>query len=150
ERQRIPPDLVTKDIWEQRLDDIEAFERYLARQGTTVLKFFLNVSRKEQKARFMDRLDRPEKNWKFSTADVTERGYWDKYMEAYEDAIRRTATRAAPWYVVPADNKWFTRLVVAAVVVDALGRLDLSYPEVGEAGKKELAMARRALMHERG
>jgi len=150
ERQRIPPDLVTKDIWEQRLDDIEAFERYLARQGTTVLKFFLNVSRKEQKARFMERLDQPEKNWKFSTADVTERGYWDKYMEAYEDAIRRTASREAPWYVVPADNKWFTRLVVAAVVVDALGRLDLSYPEVGEAGKKELAMARRALMRERG
>ena len=150
ERQRIPRGLVTKDIWEERLEDIAAFERYLSRQGTTVLKFFLNVSRKEQKARFMERLDLPEKNWKFSAADVTERGYWDKYMEAYEDAIRRTASREAPWYVVPADNKWFTRLVVAAVVVDALGRLDLSYPEVGEAGKKELARARRALMREGG
>ena len=150
ERQRIPEGLVTKDIWEERLKDIAAFEQYLSRQGTTVLKFFLNVSRKEQKARFMERLDLPEKNWKFSAADVTERGYWDKYMEAYEDAIRRTASREAPWYVVPADNKWFTRLVVAAVVVDALGRLDLSYPEVGEAGKKELARARRALMREGG
>ncbi len=150
ERQRIPPDLVTRDIWKQRLEDIAGFERYLARQGTTVLKFFLNLSRKEQKARFLERLDRPEKNWKFSSADVSERKHWDGYMEAYEDAIRRTAGRDAPWYVVPADNKWFTRLVVVAAVVDALRRLDLSYPEVGEARKKELVRARRALMGERG
>ncbi|MBE0568807.1 MAG: polyphosphate kinase 2 family protein [Deltaproteobacteria bacterium] len=148
ERQRIPPKRVTRDIWEQRLEDIAGFERYLARQGTVVLKFFLNVSRGEQKARFLERLDRPEKHWKFSEADISERRHWDEYMKAYEDAIRRTACEESPWYVVPADHKWFTRLVVAAAVVDALRRLDLSYPEVGEARKKELAQARTTLMGE--
>jgi PPK2 family polyphosphate:nucleotide phosphotransferase len=148
-RQRMPPALVTKGIWKERLDDIAGFERYLARQGTTVLKFFLHVSIKEQKRRFLQRLEQPEKNWKFSPADIGERRYWDDYMAAYEDAIRRTASRDAPWYVVPADNKWFTRLVVAAAIVDALWKLGLEYPGVDEARGKEIAAARRSLMREK-
>ena len=148
-RQRMPPALVTKGIWKERLDDIAGFERYLARQGTTVLKFFLQVSRKEQKRRFLERLEQPEKNWKFSPADIGERKYWDAYMAAYEDAIRRTASREAPWYVVPADNKWYTRLVVAAAIVDALWKLDLAYPGIDEARRKEIAAARRSLMREK-
>ena len=148
-RQRMPPALVTRDIWKERLDDIAGFERYLARQGTTVLKFFLHVSRKEQKRRFLQRLEQPEKNWKFSPADIGERRYWDDYMAAYEDAIRRTASREAPWYVVPADNKWYTRLVVAAAIVEALWKLDLAYPGVDEARRKEIAAARRSLMREK-
>jgi PPK2 family polyphosphate:nucleotide phosphotransferase len=148
-RQRMPPALVTKGIWKERLDDIAGFERYLARQGTTVLKFFLQVSRKEQKRRFLERLEQPEKNWKFSPADIGERRYWDDYMAAYEDAIRRTASREAPWYVVPADNKWYTRLVVAAAIVDALWKLDLAYPGIDEARRKEIAAARRSLMREK-
>ncbi len=148
-RQRLPPSLVTKGIWKERLDDIAGFERYLARQGTTVLKFFLHVSRKEQKRRFLQRLEQPEKNWKFSPADIGERKYWDDYMAAYEDAIRRTASREAPWYVVPADNKWYTRLVVAAAIVEALGKLDLAYPGIDEARGKEIAAARRSLMREK-
>ena len=149
-RQRLPPALVTKGIWKERLDDIAGFERYLARQGTTVLKFFLHVSRKEQKRRFLERLEQPEKNWKFSPADIGERRYWDDYMAAYEDAIRRTASREAPWYVVPADNKWYTRLVVAAAIVEALWKLDLAYPGIDEARGKEIAAARRSLMREKG
>ena len=149
-RQRLPPELVTKGIWKERLDDIAAFERYLVRQGTTVLKFFLHVSRKEQKRRFLQRLEQPEKNWKFSPADIGERRYWDGYMAAYEDAIRRTASREAPWYVVPADNKWYTRLVVAAAIVEALWKLDLAYPGIDEARGKEIAAARRSLMREKG
>jgi PPK2 family polyphosphate:nucleotide phosphotransferase len=149
ERQRMPRDLVTRSIWEERLEDIAGFERYLARQGTIVLKFFLHVSRKEQKRRFLERLEMPEKNWKFSTSDVTERGYWGKYMAAYEDAIRRTASREAPWYVIPADNKWFTRLVVAAVIAEAFWKLKLAYPQVDDAKKRELAAARKALMGEK-
>lgn len=149
ERQKLPPGLVAGGIWKRRLEDIAAFERYLARQGTTVLKFFLHVSRKEQKRRFLERLDDPEKNWKFSPADVAERGHWDDYMAAYEDAIRRTASREVPWYVVPADNKWFTRLVVAAAIAEALRKLDLAYPIVDEVRRKEFASARRALASEK-
>ncbi len=149
EGQRIPREQVTRDIWKRRLEEIAGFERYLARQGTTVLKFFLNVSRKEQKARFLERLDQPRKNWKFSPADIAERRHWDGYMAAYEDAIRRTATKEAPWYVVPADHKWFTRLVVSAAIVQALRRKDLSFPDVGAARKRELGTARRALMAEK-
>ena len=149
ERQKIPESLVTHDIWKERLEDIAAFERYLSRQGTILLKFFLHVSREEQKHRFLERLDNPEKNWKFSSADVRERAYWNEYMAAYEDAIRRTASREAPWYVVPADNKWFTRLVVAAVIVEAFWKLRLAYPRVDDAAKVELASAREALMGEK-
>ena len=148
-RQKLPPELVTRSIWKERLDDIAGFERYLARQGTTVLKFFLHVSRKEQKRRFLERLEQPEKNWKFSTADIGERAYWDDYMAAYEDAIRRTASREAPWYVVPADNKWYTRLVVAAAIVEELWKLDLAYPGINEARRKEIAASRRSLMREK-
>jgi PPK2 family polyphosphate:nucleotide phosphotransferase len=148
-RQRLPPTLITKGIWKERLDDIAGFERYLARQGTTVLKFFLHISRNEQKRRFLERLEQPEKNWKFSPADIGERKYWDDYMGAYEDAIRRTASREAPWYVVPADNKWYTRLVVAGAIVEALWNLDLAYPGIDEARGKEIAAARRSLMREK-
>ena len=128
ERQKMPESLVTRDIWKERLEDIAAFERYLSGQGTILLKFFLHVSRKEQKRRFLERLDNPKKNWKFSSADVKERAYWKEYMAAYEDAIRRTASREAPWYVVPADNKWFTRLVVAAAIVEAFWSYGLPTP----------------------
>jgi PPK2 family polyphosphate:nucleotide phosphotransferase len=148
ERQKLPPQLVDEHIWDERLDDIAAFERYLAHNGTVVLKFFLNVSRDEQKRRFLQRLDQPDKNWKFEAADVSERAHWDDYMKAYEAAIRATASRRAPWFVVPADNKWFTRLVVAAAIVDALQRLDLAYPQVDAARRKELLAARRLLMRE--
>jgi PPK2 family polyphosphate:nucleotide phosphotransferase len=148
-RQKLPPELVTKRIWDERLEDIAAFERYLARNGTVILKFFLHVSRKEQKKRFMERLDQPEKNWKFAAGDVHERRYWDDYMAAYEEAIRATAAKHAPWYVVPADNKWFTRLVVAAAIVEALEKLDLEYPKIDAATKKELAAARTALAKEK-
>jgi PPK2 family polyphosphate:nucleotide phosphotransferase len=146
ERQKIPPELVTKDIWKERFKDIRGFERYLTRNGVVIRKFFLHVSRKEQKKRFLARLDNPEKNWKFSASDLKERAFWDDYQEAYEDMIRHTATEDAPWYVVPADNKWFTRVVVAAAVVSTLGSLDLAYPRVGPEKLKELAAARRALL----
>jgi PPK2 family polyphosphate:nucleotide phosphotransferase len=146
ERQKIPPELVTKDIWKERFKDIRGFERYLTRNGVVIRKFFLHVSKKEQKKRFLARLDDPEKNWKFSASDLKERGFWDDYQDAYEDMIRHTATEDAPWYVVPADNKWFTRVVVAAAVVSTLGSLDLAYPKVGPDKLKELAAARRALL----
>jgi PPK2 family polyphosphate:nucleotide phosphotransferase len=149
ERQKMPRGLVTRVVWKERLEDIAGFERYLARQGTTVLKFFLHVSRKEQKRRFLERLEMPDKIWKFSSADVTERGYWRDYMAAYEEAIRATASQEAPWYVIPADNKWFTRLVVAAVIAEAFWKLELAYPQVDDAKKKDLAAARRALMGEK-
>ncbi len=148
-RQKLPPEVVSRRIWKERLRDIAGFEDYLTRQGTIVLKFFLHVSRKAQKKRFMERLDQPEKNWKFSPADVHERRYWGDYMAAFEDAIRATASKRAPWFVVPADNKWFTRLVVAAAVVEALEKLDLKYPEIDAAKRKELAAARAALVRER-
>ena len=147
-RQKLPRHLVTKDVWEERFEDIRSFERYLTRNGVVVRKFFLHVSRKEQKRRFLDRLDDPAKNWKFSTSDVKERASWKAYMEAYEDTIRHTASKFAPWYVVPANNKWFTRIVVAAAIIDALASLDLEYPEVDEAKLKELRAARRALVAE--
>jgi PPK2 family polyphosphate:nucleotide phosphotransferase len=148
--ERLPPSLVGKRIWRERYEDINALERYLARNGTVIRKFFLHVSRKEQKRRFLERLDEPDKNWKFSLSDVKEREHFDDYMEAYQDAIRATATPWAPWYVVPADNKWFTRLVVAAAVVDALDELDLRYPEVDERKKEDLRLARRALLGQNG
>jgi PPK2 family polyphosphate:nucleotide phosphotransferase len=146
EKQKLPPDLVTKDIWQERFQDIRSFERYLARNGVAIRKFFLHVSKPEQKRRFLERLDSPEKNWKFSASDTQERGHWDAYMAAYEDLIRNTATKDAPWYVVPADNKWFTRVVVAAAVIDALASLDVKYPVVGPEKLKELAAAKRALL----
>jgi PPK2 family polyphosphate:nucleotide phosphotransferase len=146
--QKLPPRLVGRRLWEERLEDIAAYERYLTRNGFPILKFFLNVSRKEQKRRFMDRLDQPEKHWKFSTADVRERGHWKAYMAAYEEAIRATATPQAPWYVVPADQKWFTRVVVAAAIVEALEGLDLAFPKVSDAKREELALARAQLARE--
>ena len=146
ERQKLPPELVTKNIWKERFKDIRAFERYLTRNGVVVRKFFLHVSKKEQKKRFLERLENPEKNWKFSAADVRERDFWNDYMEAYEDMIRHTATEDAPWYAVPADNKWFTRVVVAAAVVSAMDSLDLHYPKVSQAERKELLAAKRALL----
>ena len=145
EKQKLPPELVTKDIWKERFQDIRNFERYLSRNGVLIRKFFLNVSNKEQKKRFLERIEEPEKNWKFSANDAKEREHWDDYMEAYEDMIRNTATKDSPWYVVPADNKWFTRVIVAAAVIDALDSLDLKYPQVSNAKLKELAAAKRAL-----
>lgn len=147
-KQKLPVELVGKDIWKERFQDIRSFERYLARNGTVVRKFFLNVSREEQKKRFLERIENPEKNWKFSAADAQERGYWKDYMAAYEDMIRHTATKESPWYVVPADNKWFTRIVVAAAVLDAMASLDLAYPEVSDAQRVALATAKKALLSE--
>lgn len=148
EKQKLPRELVGKHVWSERYQDIRNFERYLARNGTVVRKFFLNVSRGEQKRRFMERLDEPEKNWKFSASDVKERGHWDDYMDAYEEMIRETATEYAPWYVVPANNKWYTRIVVAAAVIEALASLDLHYPKVGKDKLRELAAARKILASE--
>jgi PPK2 family polyphosphate:nucleotide phosphotransferase len=147
-RQKLPTPLLGKRLWDERLADIAYFEDYLTRQGTKILKFFLHVSRKEQKKRFLDRLDEPEKNWKFSASDAHERKFWDDYMHAFEEAIRATASKHAPWFVVPADNKWFTRLVVAAAIVDAMESLGLAYPKVDATKKKELAAARAALARE--
>ena len=147
--QKIPHALVSKKIWRERFEDIKSFERYLTRNGILVRKFFLNLSRKEQKRRFLERLDRPEKNWKFSSSAAKERALWDQYMEAYEDMIRHTATEEAPWYVVPADNKWFSRVVVAAAVIEALDSMNLKYPVVGEAKLRELRAAKRALLREK-
>jgi PPK2 family polyphosphate:nucleotide phosphotransferase len=144
--QKTPPSLVGKKIWEERFEDIRSFERHMARSGTVIRKFFLNVSRKEQKRRFLERLDEPEKNWKFSAADIRERQCWDDYQKAYEQMIANTATEHAPWYVVPADNKWFTRLVVSAVVVDTLESLHLAYPKVEDAKRKELEAAKKLLI----
>lgn len=143
--QKLPPPLVGKRIWDERLADIANFEDYLTRQGTIILKFFLNLSRKEQKNRFMERLDKPEKHWKFSASDVSERKFWPEYMHAFEETIRGTASKYAPWYVVPADNKWFSRLVVAAAIVAAVEELDLAFPKVDAKKKKELAAARAEL-----
>jgi len=148
EAQRLPAPCVSKDIWNERLADIAHFEKYLSRQGTVVLKFFLNVSRDEQKKRFLDRLDKPQKHWKFSTSDVRERGFWSDYMRAYEEAITATASKRAPWFVVPADNKWFTRLVVAAAIVEAVEELHLSYPRVSPEKTKELREMRAMLARE--
>jgi len=146
ENQKLPPELVTKDIWKDRFQDIRSFERYLVRNGIVILKFFLHVSKKEQKKRFLERVDNPAKNWKFSASDLQERQFWGQYMEAYEDMIRQTATKDAPWIVVPADNKWFTRVVVASAIIDALASLNLSYPKMGKEKLKELAAAKQALI----
>jgi PPK2 family polyphosphate:nucleotide phosphotransferase len=146
EAEQLPPSLVTKNIWEERFEDIFCFEKHMARNGTVIRKFFLHLSKKEQKRRFLARLDTPEKNWKFSPADVHERECWDDYQKAYEDMIRNTATKDAPWYVIPADNKWFTHLTVAAAVVETLKELNPSYPEVDAAKRKELGAARQALL----
>jgi len=147
--QRLPDKPNGKDIWHQRFDDIRGFEKHLARNGTLILKFFLNVSRGEQRKRFLDRIDEPAKRWKFSTADVKERALWPKYMEAYEDAIRETSTPEAPWYVIPADHKWFSRLVVAGAIVDAIEGLKLEFPKVEGAALEELEKARKLLTDER-
>ena len=147
-REKIPPPLVSKDIWEQRYKDINAFERYLFRNGIVVLKFFLYLSKKEQKKRFLERLDDPDKNWKFSMNDALERQHWGKYMRAYEDMIRNTSTKHAPWHVVPADHKWFSRVVVAEATIDAMEDLDLSFPKVDAEKLKELKSARAALERE--
>ena len=144
--ERIPPSLLGKNLWEERFEDIAAFERYLARNGVAVRKFFLNLSKNEQKKRFLERLDTPQKNWKFSAADIHEREYWDDYMHAYEEMIRSTSSTNAPWYVVPADNKWFTRVVVAAAIVETLEELDLTYPKLEPKERKTLAEARALLL----
>ena len=143
--QKLPPELVTKNIWKDRFEDIRSFERYLVRNGIAIRKFFLHVSKKEQKRRFLERVQNPDKNWKFSASDMKERSLWNDYMEAYEDMIRQTASKEAPWYVVPADNKWFTRAVIAAAAIDALASMNLGYPRVSEEKLKELAAVRKAL-----
>jgi PPK2 family polyphosphate:nucleotide phosphotransferase len=144
-KQKIPPKLVTKDIWKERFEDISAMERYLARNGTMILKFFLNVSKEEQRLRFLDRLEEPGKNWKFSMADIGERALWAKYQAAYQDMIHHTAARQAPWIVVPADHKWFARVVIGSTIVAALDRLDLAFPKVDKADRSEFAKVREAL-----
>ena len=145
-KQKLPPELVGKNIWDERFEDIRNFEQYLTRNGVVVRKFFLHVSKKEQKRRFLERIDDPLKNWKFSSNDANERDFWDDYMQAYEEMIQETATKHAPWYVVPADNKWFTRVVVAAAVIEALVDLNLAYPQVGQDKLRELATAKDKLL----
>jgi len=145
DNEKLPPALLTKNIWEERFEDIRSFERHLARNGTVIRKFFLHLSKKEQKTRFLARLDEPEKNWKFSEADIHEREYWDDYQKAFEDMIRHTATKHAPWYVIPADNKWFTHLAVSAAIVETLEELGLSYPKVDGAKRKRIQAARKLL-----
>jgi PPK2 family polyphosphate:nucleotide phosphotransferase len=145
ERQKLPARVVGPDIWKERYQDIKAFERHLARSGTAIRKFFLNVSKDEQRKRFLARLDEPEKNWKFAAADVEERQHWDEYMKAYEEALQATSTEHAPWYVIPADHKWFTRLAVADVIVEALEEIDPRFPAVSDTQRKELARARALL-----
>jgi PPK2 family polyphosphate:nucleotide phosphotransferase len=149
-KQRLPEKLVTKDIWKERYEDINIFERYLSRNGTVIRKFFLHVSKEEQKRRFLARLEQPEKNWKFALQDVKEREHWGAYMQAYEEMIRNTSSTHAPWYVIPADNKWFTRLAVAEVIADTLESLNLSYPQVDAAKKNELETARELLKADLG
>ena len=146
EKQKLPPELVTKDIWEERFQDIRNFERYLARNGVVIRKFFLHVSKEEQKKRFLERIEDPAKRWKFSADDIRDRQYWEDHMKAYEDTIRNTAAKHAPWYVVPADHKWFTRVVVAAAVIDAMVSLNLRYPELSKEKLKELEAAKKALL----
>lgn len=150
ERERIPPPLVTKKIWKERFEDINGFERMLVRNGTIIRKIYLNVSKQEQRSRFLKRLDEPEKNWKFQESDVREREHWTGYMAAYEDMIAHTATNHAPWYIVPADHKWFTHLVVSAVIVEAIKELRLSFPRMDKARRKEIQTARKLLLQESG
>ena len=148
-RQRLPPAVVSRRIWEERFEDINAFERHMRRSGVVIRKFFLHVSKEKQRQRFLERIEQPAKNWKFSESDVLERARWREYMAAYQDMIRHTATGNAPWYVVPADHKWFTRLVVAAAVAESLAELDLSFPKIGGAKRRELKAARAALEREK-
>jgi PPK2 family polyphosphate:nucleotide phosphotransferase len=148
-KQHLPPQLVTRKIWKERFEDIRNFEQYLSRNGTVIRKFFLHVSKEEQKRRFLARLNEPEKNWKFSEADVHERQHWDKYMNAYEDMIRRTATPEAPWYVVPADHKWFTHIAVSSAIIQTLKGLDLQFPKVDKERRKQLEAAQQALMKDK-
>jgi PPK2 family polyphosphate:nucleotide phosphotransferase len=146
--EKLPDRLLTKEIWDERFADICAFERYLTRNGVVIRKFFLHVSKKEQKRRLLERLEDPDKNWKFSMADVQERGSWKNYQQAYEEMVQRTATKHSPWYVVPADSKWFTRLVVASAIIETLDGLDLAFPVVDKTKKKELKAAREALLRD--
>jgi PPK2 family polyphosphate:nucleotide phosphotransferase len=147
-REKLPPRLVTKNIWRERFEDIAAVERYLAHNGTVILKFFLNVSKQEQRRRFLDRLEQPAKNWKFSMADISERALWAKYQAAYQEVIRHTSTQLAPWYVVPADHKWFARVVIGSAIVAALDKLDLQFPKVDKAERSEFKQVREALLAE--
>jgi PPK2 family polyphosphate:nucleotide phosphotransferase len=147
-QEKLPPKLITKNIWRERFEDITAFERYLTRQGTVILKFFLNVSKQEQRARFLDRLEQPSKNWKFSMNDITERGWWSRYQAVYQDIVRHTASPLAPWIVVPADHKWFARVVIGSTIVSALDALNLRFPRVDKASQQEFAKVREALENE--
>ena len=147
-KEKIPKKLITKNIWRERFEDISAFERYLSHNGTVIVKFFLNVSREEQRERFLDRLDDPAKNWKFSMGDVTERGFWNRYQAVYQDIVRHTASPHAPWYVVPADHKWFARVVIGSVIVSTLEQLDLKFPRVDKASQEEFKTVRKALEQE--
>jgi PPK2 family polyphosphate:nucleotide phosphotransferase len=147
-KEKLPPKLITKDIWRERFEDITAFERYLSRNGTVILKFFLNVSKEEQRERFLDRLEQPSKNWKFSMNDITERARWGRYQAVYQDIVRHSSTKVAPWYVVPADHKWFARLVIGSAIVAALDALDLHFPRVDKEAKREFDSVRKALEHE--
>jgi PPK2 family polyphosphate:nucleotide phosphotransferase len=147
-KEKIPPALMTKNIWRERFEDISAFERYLARNGTVILKFFLNVSKGEQRKRFLDRLDEPAKNWKFSMADITERAKWNRYQAVYQDIVRHTSSAVAPWYVVPADHKWFARVVIGSAIVGALEKLNLKFPRVDAASLQEFKQVRLALENE--
>jgi PPK2 family polyphosphate:nucleotide phosphotransferase len=147
-QEKIPPQLVTKNIWRERFEDIAAVERYLARNGTIILKFFLNVSKEEQRARFLDRLDQPAKNWKFSMGDITERALWTRYQAVYQEIVRHTSTAVAPWHVVPADHKWFARVVIGSTIVSALDKLDLKFPKVDKGSLEEFKLVRKALLEE--
>jgi PPK2 family polyphosphate:nucleotide phosphotransferase len=147
-KEKIPPELVTRNIWRERFEDISAFERYLARNGTIILKFFLNVSKEEQRERFLERLDEPAKNWKFSMADIAERALWGKYQAAYQEVVRHTATAMAPWHVVPADHKWFARVVIGSTIVSALEKLNLKFPKVDKGSLEEFKLVRKALLEE--
>jgi PPK2 family polyphosphate:nucleotide phosphotransferase len=149
ESEKLPERLVTKHIWDERYEDINAFERYLTRNGVMIRKFFLHISKEEQKKRFLSRLEDSKKNWKFSMADIKERGFWKDYKESYEEMVQKTATKHAPWYVVPADNKWFTRLIVASAIVEALCELDLAFPDVDKKKKKELKEIEETLLEEK-
>jgi len=146
--EKLPPKLITKNIWRERFEDISALERYLSRNGTVILKFFLNVSKKEQRERFLDRLEQPSKNWKFSMNDITERAKWDRYQAVYQDIVRHTSTKVAPWYVVPADHKWFARVVIGSTIVATLEALDLRFPRVDKGVKQEFEAVREALEQE--
>jgi polyphosphate kinase 2 (PPK2 family) len=147
-KQKLPPKVVTKNIWRERFEDISAFERYLSRNGTVVLKFFLNISKEEQRKRFLERLEDPAKNWKFSMADIAERALWHRYMAVYQDIVRHTSTAAAPWYVVPADHKWFARVVIGSAIVSTLETLNLRFPRTDKASLEEFEKVRKALLEE--